>query len=389
MQEKKDFWDLILILIKHKKKLYISFFTVAVVSLIISLLLPKWYKSTATIIIPEAGAGPMIDMSTILGGVPLDFGSPMSAALARMNTIFDSRTFLDDVIEKFDLQEEYGNKYRFETREELQDHINFEQGEEDQTITISFEYKGSPEKAQEICNYMLQKANELYIKLETEEAHNNRIFIERLYLDANDRLQALEDSLKDFQKKYGTYLLDAQLEATIQNQAIEEQKLTEAKIQYEMLSHIMNKNAAQLKELQIQINTIENILKKAQTQVPDYSVTLPLKGIPDKAVEYYRYEREIEILAKVLEFLTPQYENAKIKENQSKPSFIILDQPDLPEYKSRPKRAFVVLGTTAVAMLLVIIYVYIIETLGTIKSKTPDKYLKIKNVLAFFRIKID
>ncbi len=386
MEKKRDFLDFLETILKYKKLLLYTFFVTVILSLIISLLLPLWYRSSAKVFFPEQSGGLNIDMSAVLGNVPIDLGTPGVIGNERLNSIFSSRVFLDDVIKKFHLQEVYGKKYRFKTREMLTENINTEVNYDDQSITVSFDYKEDPQKAYEICAYMLNKANEMNIEIQSKEARNNRTFIAAAYNRAQSRIKVLEDSLQQFQQKYNTYLLDEQITATVQAQADQEARLMESKIQYDYMRRVVDKNSPKLRDLKIQIEVAEKELKKRQTSTPGYSVLLPLKKVSLHAFTYYRLKREIEIGAKVLEFLTPQYEQAKIRENQSQPSFVILDPPDVPEYKYKPKRAFVVIGATGLVMILMFIYIFILEAIQNLKNSDPARYKKLKHILSHLKI---
>ncbi len=386
MKQKRDFLDFLETILKYKKLLLYTFIAAAVLSLIVSLLLPLWYRSSAKVFFPEQSGGLNIDMSAVLGNVPIDMGAPGVIGNERLNSIFSSRVFLDDVIDTFHLQEVYKQEYRFKTREMLADNINTELNYDDQSITVSFDYKEDPQKAFEICSYMLNKANELNMEIQSKEARNNRSFIEVAYNKAQSRIKVLEDSLQQFQQEYNTYLLDEQITATVEAQATQEAQLLEAKIQYDYMRQVLDKKSSKLRDLRMQIDAAERELKKRQYATPEYSVLLPLKKVSLHAFTYYRLKREIEIGAKVLEFLTPQYEQAKIKENQSQPSFVIMDPPDVPEYKYKPKRAFVVIGATALIMLLMFIYIIILESILTLKNSEPLRYDKLKNILSHFKI---
>ncbi len=386
MKQKRDFLDFLETILKYKKLLIYTFFSAVILSLIISFLLPLWYRSSAKVFFPEQSGGLNIDMSAVLGNVPIDLGMQGVLGNERLNSIFGSRVFLDDVIDKFQLQEVYEQEYRFKTREMLTDNISTEMNYDDQSITVSFDYKGDPQKAYEICTFMLNKANEMNIEIQSKEARNNRSFIEAAYNKAQNRIKALEDSLHQFQQKYNVFLLDEQITATVEAQATQEAQLMEIRIQYDYLSRVLDKNSPKLRDLKIQIEVAEKELNKRQFSTPDYSVLLPLKKVSLHAFTYYRLKRELEIGAKVLEFLTPQYEQAKIKENQSQPSFVILDPPDVPEYKYKPKRAFVVIGATGFIMLLMFIYIIILESIRTLKNNEPLRYEKLKSILSHFKI---
>ena len=386
MIKNKNFPEIILIFLKWRKSFIAMFVIVLISSVIISFLLPKWYKASAKIIIPsktESG----LNISAILGNVPIDLGGQPTRELARLETIINSRRLLNSVIKKYDLQKVYGKKYLFKTRDVLRDKIDIQLNFDDSSILLSFAYKNDPGKAAEICRFMLEKANLINIDLQNAEAKNNRIYIEKLYKDALSKMEMLEDSLKNFQKKYSTYELDEQLKATIEAQAMLEGQLMQVQTQYAILKKMLNPTASQLKNLELRISMLKQELDNFQTSKSKYSVFIPLKDIPDQGIKYYKLKKEIQILSKVLEFLTPQYQQAKIQESQSKPSFIVLDYPEVPEYKFKPKRAYIVLGATFASILFLFIYIWIWESFLNLKKQEPSKYEKYRQILNLLRFK--
>jgi len=388
VHRKRDFLDFLQTLLKYKKLLIYTFIVSTVLSIGISLMLPLWYRSSARLLFPHSENALGLDMSMILGNVPLDLGQKGSIKNERLGSILKSRLFLDDVIKKYDLQAVYNEEYLFLTRERLLDNISMDFDYDDQSIKVSFDYKNDAQKAYEILNYMIAKANDLNMKMQSAEAHNNRVFIEKTYNEAQSKIGAIEDSLSIFQEKFGVYLLDEQMKATIEVQAITEQQLIEAKIERNFMRGMIHGDTPKLKELEQRINAIEAELIKLQKTVPEYSVMLPLQVVGSHVLSFYKLKRELEIGAKVLTYLTPQYEQAKIQEVQSKPSYVILDPPHLPEYKFKPKRSMVVLGSVFLVMMLIFIYIQSVESIHRLKALDGDKYIKLKSVLEHFKIKL-
>ena len=162
----------------------------------------------------------------------------------------------------------------------------------------------------------------------------------------------------------------------------------EYKTEYHFLSNIVNQDVGKIKEVKLRISTLENELSRLQNNVEDFSILLPLKSVPEQAIQYYKLQREITILGSVLEFLTPQYEKAVIEENRKSPSFFVLDKPLLPEYKSRPKRALVIIGITGTVMIFYILLILLKAHLLYVESTDERKYNKWKKLLHAIYIKI-
>jgi hypothetical protein len=73
---------------------------------------------------------------------------------------------------------------------------------------------------------------------------------------------------------------------------------------------------------------------------------VPYRQIPELGVEYVRRFREVQIQSKILEFLTPLFEQAKVEEKKESPSVIVLDKAGPAERKTSPKRALIILAGT-------------------------------------------
>lgn len=71
--------------------------------------------------------------------------------------------------------------------------------------------------------------------------------------------------------------------------------------------------------------------------------------IPNLGIKFKRYERQVEYYVKVLEFLAPQYEGAKIEEARNTPMNQILDIAVRPEKKDKPKRSRIVIVIVLIA----------------------------------------
>jgi tyrosine-protein kinase Etk/Wzc len=66
--------------------------------------------------------------------------------------------------------------------------------------------------------------------------------------------------------------------------------------------------------------------------------------MPNIAIEYLRAFREVTIQESILEIVMPMYEQAKVEEQKSIPTIMVVDEAVPPQLKYSPKRAVIVLG---------------------------------------------
>ena len=79
--------------------------------------------------------------------------------------------------------------------------------------------------------------------------------------------------------------------------------------------------------------------------------------------------RDYEIQTRLMEFILPIYEQAKIEEQKEIPVVLVLDKGMPAERKSAPKRAIIVLAAFLISLLLGISYVLILESFQNLKSE--------------------
>src|ERR1700761_8370618 len=108
-QREPDFVDMLLTLSRRKKTILQVTIAAAVLALIVSLLLPKMYTATATILPPEqkqSSANLLLGQIGLLGGLAggdLGLKNPDDLFVAMLK----SRTVEDGIIDQFDLRKVY------------------------------------------------------------------------------------------------------------------------------------------------------------------------------------------------------------------------------------------------------------------------------------------
>ena len=87
-------------------------------------------------------------------------------------------------------------------------------------------------------------------------------------------------------------------------------------------------------------------IDRAYLNSTDLNDFLRLGDSPQIAMIYLRLVRDVEIQTKILTFMLPVYEQAKIEEKRETPTITILDKPVISERKTKPKRLTMVIVFT-------------------------------------------
>ena len=383
--------DFLSVITKYRKFISRFILFVTVITTVIALLLPKWYKSTASVFPAEK--------ADLLGGLEgiASLAKSFSPAKAltslsgnaetdRYIAILKSSTVLNAVIQKFDLVHIYDiTSYPGEkTAEELLSNVEFiVETEGNLTITV---FDKDPQRAADMANYFVEMLNKKNTELQVQNAHGNRQFIEERYKKNLSDLAAAEDSLKAFQKKYGVIAMPEQVEASIKALAEITGQLAIKEVQANVLRRTQSLDNPTLMATQIEIDEIRNKLSQMNSGTKfsknEMNVFVPFSKMPDLGGEYIRRFRDVEIQYKILQFITPLYEQAKVEERRQTPSVLILDKAGPAERKSKPKVSLYTLTALIVSLLLSLFIVFVREAIAKLQS---NKQEELNNLLTMLR----
>jgi tyrosine-protein kinase Etk/Wzc len=341
-----------------------------VIVVVVALFLPKWYKSESSVFPAEK--------ADLLGGldgiasIAKSF-SPSKALSAlgsnpeldRYLAILRSGRVLGAVIDKFDLVHVYDiTSYPGEkTAKELLSNTEFNiEPEGDLTITV---FDRDPQRAADMANYFVQVLNTVNTEMQVQNARGNRIFIEERYMKNIEDLKNAEDSLKAFQKRYGVIALPEQTQASIKGAAELLGHLALKEIQLGVLRRTLSDGNPTIDAAQVEVDEVRKKLSEMNSgnglSRSESGVFVPLSKVPDLGTEYLRRYRDVEIQYKILQFVTPLYEQAKVEEKRQTPSVIVLDKASPAERKAKPKIALFGLTALVVSSVLALLLVLVAE----------------------------
>ncbi|MCD6117546.1 hypothetical protein J7K93_11060 [bacterium] len=397
MNDRKRSVDYLYIFIKWRKFIIINALVVAVAAAAVSLVVPRWYTSKSVIMPPQEetqGLG----FSNLLNSLP--FGSlgltGLSEGTSRVLAIFDSRTLMESVAQKFDLMILYKEKNMEETIKELRKHVKVNVNEEG-TISLAVEastpFFASSSKDQEarilardMNTFLIQKLDSLNKVLKAESARNTRIFIEKRYFQNLSDLTKAEQELKTYQEEQGAIALPEQITATIAAVSDIEGQIVAKEVELNVMQKYMGSSHTEIIRLKNEIAALKNKFNDINTgsdgsSVKRDDVFLPLQKLPDLALNYARLYRSVKIQEKIQEFLLPQYEQAKIQEAKNTPTVQVLDRAVIPIKRSKPKRAVFVMFFSFLSCLLSCIYVLFIEYVEQVKNSPAMDFKKEKEII--------
>jgi uncharacterized protein involved in exopolysaccharide biosynthesis len=366
-------YESLVVILKYRKIIYSIVGAVFVVSIIVSLILPKMYRATACVLAPQEASGGfnalLANNDEMLGNLAGDLIGGY-APVAQYIGILKSRTVANELNRKFGLMKLYGLNYSEDVNKELERRSIIEFNKRDQTISISVEDR-DPNRAADIANayiFMLDKINR---KLSTAQGRRKRIFLEERLNEVRNDLEKAEVSLKSFQERYQIVAIEEQAKVTIKEAARIKRELISAKTELEVFKQFGTERQVEAFMLKTKIDVLEKQLDTIKSgsinfakiqNDPDSRVNsnyfIPFDKIPEIGMQLMRLSREAKIQEKLFELLVSQYEKARIEEAKDVDTIQVLDQATPPKRRSRPNRKSIVIFSTVSAVFVGIFYAF-------------------------------
>ena len=396
MEDKKiHLIDILEILVSWRKKIFINTFVVGIVALVISLLLPKWYKAEAIVLPPSRdgfslGLGAIGELAGSFLG-PTGFELPMLATRADVyNTIVQSRRVLESVIQQNDLLAIYKTKNMDKAIKKMRSLLKTEVGH-DGSLLISYEAQKDPKLAAQVTNSFLKELDKVNTETSQSKARGTRIFVEQRLDETKKNLANAEEALRQFQEQHSTISIEEQTKATIEGAAKLAAEMMALKIQLGVMQSQLSASHSEIKDLTLRINEMDRMLRDIKTGSTqkqhnpanlseESSLYIPLDKVPNLGLQLARLFREVKIQEILFELLTQQYEQAKIREMEDTPTIQVLEYAVPPLLKSRPKRALIIGVSMAFALLMSVFFAFVIEYFQKSKEQNTEEYTRFERI---------
>ena len=361
---------------KWQKNIIVNICVITIVTVVLSLIMPKTFTAVAVLMPPQSTSGNTFQSDSVNPLIPLSglFGNFTDESM-NLISIVQSRTVMEKVITKFNLIEFYKVDNIEEALEDLEDAAEFEI-EEEGTIYISISvatgwlhFNEDEIVAKQLCAYItnafVSELDELNKKLNVERASFHRKFIEERYLQNIKDLHTAEDKLKNFQETNDLVSINDQTAAAIESASIIKRKILLDQIQLEIYKDAFNSEHSKIEQLKKEIEEFKSKLNELENgsinESSEDKLFLTISDIPDLGLTHLRLQRELEIQTELFKFLTMEYEEAKIEEAKDIPTVQVLDVAKVPEKKSKPRRVLLVISILLVCLignsLVIITYV--------------------------------
>ncbi len=372
-------FDIFFVLYRYKRRIFVPTIIVFVISVVLYFFVfDLIYFSEASVKSTSKSGGLLSSLSDNIPDIgALDdigvSGGKSARELASYEEILTSRRCIEPLIDKFDIMNK--DEYRFKedaVKNFVKTNMEIKQDKLSGVLTVGV-YDKDPVVAKEMVEFLLSQLDRINIELNVQSAKNNREFIEKRYNQAREDLTKSEDTLKSFQIVYGI-APDLQVKAAATSEFSMEAELKAEEVKLDVLKKILSPDQIEVKTQEAKISSIKNRISEIQNST-DLSEYLRLGNSPQIVMSYLRLQREVEIQSKIVSFLLPIFEQAKIEEKRETPTIMVLDKPYVAERKSKPKR-----------LTMVVIFTFIGFVFSTSYYVLKYKWLAFKKTREFMNL---
>ncbi len=362
--------DIVVLLVGHKRFLVRFVLGAAVLSIVVSFLLPVRYEAKIVLLPPTqsssagsallgqlGGMGSLGSLASLAGG-SLGIKNPADMYVA----LLTSRTVEDAMIRRFGLMQEYHEKRMSDTRKVFERRTTAVAGTKDGLIRISVEDR-DPKRAAEMANGYVEEFRKLSASLAITEAARRRLFFEQQLQQAKDDLTGAEEAMRKTQQSTGVLQIDSQARSLIESAAVLRGQVVAKEVQIQSMRSFAAEDNPELILAKQELAALQAQLERMAGSQPDVGSDINLsKGrVTEAGMEYLRRLRDLKYHETVYELLAKEFEVAKLDEAREGAIIQVVDAAVPPDKKSSPHRTLIVIAVTILSCFVAVFWILLRE----------------------------
>jgi uncharacterized protein involved in exopolysaccharide biosynthesis len=333
--------DLAITLAKHKK-LILGLPLVAVfISVIITFIIPSSYQAT-TKVMPVVGA----------------------ASKEAIISVLQSQAMADSLINRLNLQQVYGVKSMGDARRKLAATAKIAL-DKDGTIDISVE-DHDPRLAAKIANTYVEFFRPLLRHYGLTEASSRRLLLEKQLLDIQEDVKMAEQEVVQARQQLGNVNPEPQVKSLVLAARQLEAKIAMKEVELLVMGSDPAKNPNYFQSLK----ELSTLWGEFSTNDFDPAFNGRTSG---KELEYLLKVGDVEYNKTRYDQLMMQVEKAKLDENRENPTIQVLDSADVPNSKTKPHRALIVVVSAFAAGFFAMLWAFVSEARQKVRQDPESR----------------
>ena len=382
-----DIYGVFLSILSQKKRILVHFFLISIASVIFSMTLTKVYKSNVVFMPPGSEGGGML---SLLGGGYADLLSGSRLTKRQFASLLSSRELREKVIKEYDLTNVYKTSKTVNPMDralkKLGKNISSVVEEEGalgmtQVISVSVEVLDrSPKRASDIANYLYKLMEEKSIELQISEFSKVKEYLNSQIVIEEERLAQSQEKLSEFKIKNKAYNISSQVNYVLQVVSQYRAEILALEKEREVLSMNNGNLFSSIRIINKKIDILEKKLVEMETNDKS-DIFIGLTNSLNLSNVLQILEKDVMTYRTLVEMLRDQLAHTEVKEQKSYTNVYLVDKARPAEYKSKPKRALVVLAivfTYMTSFLLYLVLKFLYNNLGVYH---PERKRKLDDLL--------
>jgi capsule polysaccharide export protein KpsE/RkpR len=268
-----------------------------------------------------------------------------------------SNSVVDSVLRGLDLDRQFKAKDHDDARTILRKHTTISNDTAGfYTLTVD---DPDPRRAKAIADKYLEALAQINNRLAVDQATQERAVYTEQLLDAKNQLEKAEEALAAMEKSSGVVSAQSQTLAglTAINQLRAE--ITQRQVDLAALGKAQTEESPAVVRVRAEIDALQTELRAMEKgSGGGAGAGLSAARAPEANLNFMRLQREVLYQQTLYEILTKQFESTQLQAI-STPGAQIVDYPELPEKKAKPRRIRWALGGGVLGLLGLLILIFI------------------------------
>ena len=332
--------------------------------------LPNKYKPTAEVLIQSGSSSSTISsllnqsglssLSGLLGTASLTGGNS-SAQLAL--ALLKGRTIEDGVVDKFDFVSRYKITKYPRTSARLKYENSLKTKFDDKTSILEIGYEDiDPQFATDVVNEVTDRLQDQFTTLTMDKVQEKRLYLEKAIATQQVSADIAAAALSNFQTKYGVYDLPTQTEANITALATLNSQLKSRQMDLDLQQKYTPETDTRIVMLKDQISQLERQIQDLRTGVGSMSTGSPsLSSMMGLSARFATVKTDVQVQQAILLALKQQLETTKLEEQDTSPTFQIVEKAEVPEVRSAPSRSKTAIIITLAGFFVSVLIAFVLE----------------------------
>lgn len=320
-----------LILLRRLRLLILLPLLVGSVTLGVSFLIPPTFTAVTLLLPPQQQSSAASALLGSLGGVAGALGSGLSGIknpTEQWIGLLKSRSVADALVTRFKLRELYEADYQFQARDGLAARTAVTSGK-DGMIELRVDDR-SPQRAAQIAAAYVEELQRLVDTLAVTEAAQRRLFFQKRLDEAKAGLIKAETALRE--SGVGGDVVKTSPGAAVTQLAQVQAAVAAQEVRISVMRGSMTESNPELRQATLQLASLREQLRKLERDGP-------AGASGNESTQYVARYREFKYFETLFDLFAKQYEIARVDEARDGGLIQVVDAAQVPEYKSRPKRA--------------------------------------------------